>query len=277
MFVILGSMRSGTTLLAQCLNAHSALVVPDETDFVIPTAFIVDRVADEQVGKRLAGDLIVNSKRFGASLGRYLDEATMREALAGARYDATGMISAIYDAVAKRAGVAQAGDKSPNDMQYVRVLLDDGFFDTVKALHIVRDVRDVVVSMHRLGWIPRLRFGYPRFWSADNILVANRLSVVPEHYHRLRYEDLVTDPEGVLAEACAFLGVEFEMAMVDDQRRRDASHHPQMFHHERTFMPIDGTGIGSGREAFDDEALAHVERLGAEGLARFGYLGDHPS
>ncbi len=277
MFVILGSMRSGTTLLAQCLNAHSALVVPDETDFVIPTAFIVDRVADEQVGKRLAGDLIVNSKRFGASLGRYLDEAAVREAVAGARYDVAGVITAVYDAVAKSARVAQAGDKSPNDLQFLRVLLDDGFFDTVQALHIVRDVRDVMVSMYRLGWIPRLKYGYPRFWSADNVFAANRLSVVPHNYHRLRYEDLVADPATVLADACAFLGVEFEPTMLDDQRRREASHHPDLPHHQRTFHAIDDAGVGAWRDAFDDKALGHVERLGAEGLTRFGYLGDHPS
>ena len=84
MFVILGSMRSGTTLLAQCLNAHPDLVVPDETDFVIPVAFLVDRVADEALGKRLVGGLVVGSKRYAESIGRYLDPDGVRAALAGA-------------------------------------------------------------------------------------------------------------------------------------------------------------------------------------------------
>ncbi len=273
MFVILGSMRSGTTLLAQCLNAHPDLVVPDETDFVIPVAFLVDRVADEALGKRLVGGLVVGSKRYAESIGRYLDPEGVRAALAGAPYTPAGVIGALYEAVAERAHARLAGDKSPNDLQFLRILLDQGFFDEVKALHIVRDVRDVMVSMHRLGWIPRLKYGYPRFWSADNVFVANRLSVVPDHYHRLRYEDLVTDPVGQLEAVCAFLDVAFVPAMVDDEARRRASQHPDLAHHERTFGPIDGSGIGGWRSAFDDVALAHVERLGAEGLGRFGYLG----
>jgi len=271
-FVILGSMRSGTTLLAQCLNAHPDLVVPDETDFLIPTAFIINRIGDEALGKRLVTDLVLGSHRYAESIGRYLDADAVRSEIAGAPYDAAGVISALYDAVARVAGAKVAGDKSPNDLQFMRVLLDDGFFDAVDVLHIVRDVRDVMVSMYRLGWIPRLRYGYPRFWSADNVFAANRLSVSPERYHCLRYEDLVRDPATVLAGACAHLGVPFDPAMVDPERRRVSSQHPDLPHHARTFGAIDDAGIGAYRAAFDDEALAHVERLGAEGLERFGYL-----
>jgi len=78
---------------------------------------------------------------------------------------------------------------------------------------------------------------------------------------------------GQLEAVCAFLDVAFVPAMVDDEARRRASQHPDLAHHERTFGPIDGSGIGGWRSAFDDVALAHVERLGAEGLGRFGYLG----
>jgi hypothetical protein len=272
MFVILGSMRSGTTLLAQCLNAHPDLVVPDETDFIVPTGFILNRIPDERLGKRLVADLVIGSHRYADSIGRFLTPEMVRAAIDAAPYDIVGVVSALYDAVARVAGARVAGDKSPNDLQFMRILLDDGFFNEVQQIHIVRDVRDVMVSMYRLGWIPRLRYGYPRFWSADNVFAANRLSVSPERYHFLRYEDLVRDPETVLAGVCAHLGVPFLPELVDPERRRAASQHPDMPHHARTFDTIDEGGIGAYREAFDEEALAHVERLGAEGLERFGYL-----
>ena len=271
MFVILGSMRSGTTLLAQCLNAHPDLVVPDETDFLIPTAFLVDRIADEAQGKALVTELVVGSKRYAESIGRFLDPASVRRVIDGAPYDLVGLVSALYDEIARVAGARVAGDKSPNDLQFARILLDNGFFDGVKAVHIVRDVRDVMVSMHRLGWIPRLKYGYPRFWSADNVFLANRLSVVPEHYHLVRYEDLVADPARELAGVCAYLGVDVDPGITDAERRRVASQHPDLPHHTRTFGPIDAGDVGAWRREFDDVALAHAERLGAEGLARFGY------
>lgn len=272
MFVILGSMRSGTTLLAQCLNAHPDIVVPDETDFIVPTGFILNRIGDEALGRRLVADLIVGSHRFGDSIGRFLTPEMVRAEVEAAPYDIVGVVSAIYDAVARVAGARVAGDKSPNDLQFMRILLDDGFYNVVQVIHIVRDVRDVMVSMYKLGWIPRLRYGYPRFWSSDNIFAANRLSGSPERYHFLRYEDLVRDPATVLAGVCEHLGVPFDDAMVDVERRRLASQHPDMPHHARTFGSIDQAGIGAYRDAFDEESLEHVERLGAEGLRRFGYL-----
>lgn len=271
MFVILGSMRSGTTLLAQCLNAHPDLVVPDETDFLIPTAFIVDRVADEAQGKALVAELVVGSKRYAESIGRFLDPPTVRRVVDAAPYDLVGLVTALYAEIARVAGARLAGDKSPNDLQFARILLDGGFFEGVKAVHIVRDVRDVMVSMHRLGWIPRLKYGYPRFWSADNVFLANRLSVVPENYHLVRYEDLVADPVTSLAGVCDHLGVAPDAGMVDPERRRMASQHPDLPHHAKTFGPIDARDVGVWRAEFDDVALAHAERLGAEGLARFGY------
>lgn len=272
MFVILGSMRSGTTLLAQCLNAHPQLAVPDETDFLIPTAFLIDRIGDEALGKRMIGDLVTGSHRFADSIGRYLSPDDVRDIVNTATYDVPGMITAIYAEIGRVAGVSMVGDKSPNDLQFMRILLDNRFFQYVKVLHIVRDVRDVMVSMYKLGWIPRLRYGYPRFWSSDNIFAANRLVGSEERYHFLRYEDLARDPEGELTKACAHLGVSFDPAMLDLERRRRASQHPDMPHHARTFGAIDESGIGAYREAFDEESLAHAERLGGEGLRRFGYL-----
>lgn len=272
-FVILGSMRSGTTLLAQCLNAHPQLVVPDETDFIIPTAFLVDRIPDPVLGRRLVSELICGSARYAESIGRYVPPARVWEIVHTAAYDVPSIIVSLYNEVARVSGVPLAGDKSPNDLQFMRILLDNRLFMFVKVIHIVRDVRDVMVSMHKLGWIPRLRYGYPRFWSSDNIFANNRLQGSEERYHLLRYEDLVRDPEAELAACCAHLGVDFDPAMIDVERRKGASNHPDLPHHARTFGAIDQAGIGAYKDAFDADELAHAERLGAEGLARFGYLG----
>ena len=272
-FIILGSMRSGTTLLAQCLNAHPQLVVPDETDFLVPAAFLVDRIPDPVLGRRLVSELICGSARYADSIGRYVPPARVWEIVHSASYDAPSIIVSLYHEVARVAGVPVAGDKSPNDLQFLRVLVDSRLFMFVKVIHIVRDARDVMVSMHKLGWIPFLRYGYPRFWSSDNIFANNRLQGSEERYHLLRYEDLVRDPETELAACCAHLGVEFDPAMIDVERRKVASNHPDLPHHARTFGAIDQAGIGAYQDAFDDEELAHAERLGAEGLRRFGYLG----
>ena len=53
MFVVYGMPRSGTTLVAQVLNAHSGLLVPDETDFMVPAAHAFRLVESPDLGRRL--------------------------------------------------------------------------------------------------------------------------------------------------------------------------------------------------------------------------------
>jgi len=72
MFIIFGSPRSGTTLLASSLDQNDQLVVLDESDFIIPMAFILDRVKNERVGRRLIAEVIAQTQRFPDTLGRFL-------------------------------------------------------------------------------------------------------------------------------------------------------------------------------------------------------------
>jgi len=72
MFIIFGSPRSGTTLLAQVLAAHPDIVLPEETDVIIPCAFIFDRVHDAKPRKSMLSNIIVNSSKLSSTLGAYL-------------------------------------------------------------------------------------------------------------------------------------------------------------------------------------------------------------
>jgi hypothetical protein len=116
MFFIFGSPRSGTTLLAQSLNAHTSVVVPNETDFVIPLAFLCDRVRDPAVGRELVATAIVSGAAFERSIGKFLTDTEVRECVHDAAYAVSAIIERIYARIAEKAGKRIAGDKSPNDL-----------------------------------------------------------------------------------------------------------------------------------------------------------------
>ena len=82
MFIIFGSPRSGTTLLASSLDQNDQLVVLDESDFIIPMAFILDRVKNERVGRRLIAEVIAQTQRFPDTLGRFLQQTEIAGILA---------------------------------------------------------------------------------------------------------------------------------------------------------------------------------------------------
>ena len=141
MFVVYGMPRSGTTLVAQVLNAHSGLLVPDETDFMVPAAHAFRLVEDPDLGRRLLGDLIASTDRFDATLGRWLTADRVRQVVADAPYRFDSIVASLYDALAEAAAVTSAGDKSPNDLPQSEILGQAGFFtERIRAIHLVRSV-----------------------------------------------------------------------------------------------------------------------------------------
>lgn len=273
MFLVLGQPRSGTTLVAQCLNAHPALVLPDETDLVVPLAFLVDRIEDPDLGRDLAATLVTRSRRFPASIGQYLSEEQAGSAIRSAPWTLNGILSALYAALAASGGGRLAGDKSPNDLKFLRILLTAGLFgENLPVIHVVRDVRDIMVSFRDLGWAEGLPEGLVRLWAANNLLVQGNVPRQGSPYLLVRYEDVVADAEREFRGMCELLGVAFTPAMLDDQRRYEQFEgHQGMAQHAQTFQPISTARTGRYREAFDAETLARITELGEEGLTAFGY------
>jgi hypothetical protein len=271
MFFIFGTPRSGTTLLAQVLNAHPGIVVPHETDFIIPLGFLCDRVRDPAIGRRLASELIVQGAAFAASLGEFLAAGEVRQLVDAADYHPAAILDSLYSAVARKAGKRIAGDKSPNDLNFVRILHKTGALAApVRVLHIVRDVRDVLVSLRRTGWAPDMEGYFARQWSHNNLYLHGALQAQPDRYLLLRYEDLVAQPEAGIQRACALLGVDFDPAMLAPSARSNPRYR-DMPHHRRLQQPISADSVGQHRHALEPDLLRACERQAGEALQAFGY------
>ena len=273
MFLVLGQPRSGTTLVAQCLNGHPELVVPDETDVVIPLAFLVDRIEDPGLGRSMAADLVTNSRRFAGSLGEYLTAEQAAEAIRTAPWTLRGVLDALYGAVAEAGGGRLGGDKSPNDLKFSRILLTAGLFgEGLPVIHVVRDVRDVMASFQDLGWSNGVPEGLARLWVANNLMVHTNVPRRGSPYLLVRYEDVVADPEGQFRAMCEHLGVAFDPEMLSDERRyQQFGSHQAIGQHARTYQPITATRIGTHREKFDPDTIARISALARDGLDAFGY------
>ncbi|NDY93465.1 sulfotransferase family protein [Ideonella livida] len=270
MFFILGTPRSGTTLLAQCLNAHSQLAVPNETDFIIPMAFVLDRVKDPAVGRPMVADLICHSAQYRASLADYLTHEEVRALVAETPYQAWALLQAIYGAVARRAGKVLAGDKSPNDLNFLRMLVKVGGLPAqAKVIHLVRDIRNVMVSLRAWQGPSDQDDYFARYWCSHNLYVKALRERQPDTYHLVRYEDMVQDPAGTFSAVCAFLGHTLEEGMLLPEHR-----HPRYRkarHHQKLYEPISADRLDAWRTELPEGLAAHYERQAREGLEAFGY------
>lgn len=216
-----GCPRSGTTLLQRILDAHPELAVANDTHFVPRCLEQHGAVAAALAGVeiRLTPALIERVTSYHRFRRLGLDDAAVDRAAGRARtYSA--FVGALYEELAARHGKHYGGEKTPD---YVRRMpLLHALFPSSRFVHIVRDGRDVVLSV--LGWANENKGpGKLALWRDEPVAVAalwwrwqvrsGRRAAArlgPDTCLELRYESLVADPEPIARELFAFLGLPFD-------------------------------------------------------------------
>jgi hypothetical protein len=216
---VVGFQRSGTTLLQALLGAHPHIAAP-------PEVYFVHRVAQHAA---YFGDL-ADDGNLDRALQETLDAPLLAEAgfdhdrvlaraQAGPRTYA-GLLAALMDDFAERQGKTRWSEKTPGQSARAALQL---FPDAAaaKAIHIVRDPRDVVASSLRTPWTDPDAAQIARAWrefTLDNIRAG--FEAGPARFLQVRYEDLTRDPDAVLRTVCAFVGEDYEPAMWQQPERR---------------------------------------------------------
>ncbi|MCP5155942.1 MAG: SDR family NAD(P)-dependent oxidoreductase, partial [Ectothiorhodospiraceae bacterium] len=217
---VLSAPRSGSTLLRLMLSRHRGLFSPPELGLMNVAS------AGEWLG---ALGRVVDVDGLGrdlAALAR-LDPATcVSELRALARDDAP--VERVYRTLQRWAGERLLVDKTPSYAMNAAVLeRADAMFDGARFVHLVRHPYAMIESFvrHRMAHLLEDDPGDPQavaehWWTTCNenlVALADRLG--PQRVHRVRYEDLVREPEPVMREMCRFLDVEFDPAVLDPYAR----------------------------------------------------------
>jgi Sulfotransferase family len=133
-------------------------------------------------------------------------------------------VSAVFDLYGQRKGKSLVGDKTPSYVLSLPTL--HGLWPTAKFVHIIRDGRDVCLSM--MHWNKaHVAAGRLATWTQDPVLTSAlwwkqrvRLgredgnALGPELYYEIRYESLVSQPATECAALCDFLGLPYDDAML---------------------------------------------------------------
>jgi hypothetical protein len=209
---IIGCGRSGTTLLRAMLNAHPELAIPGESYFPVWFARFAARY-DEEDGfarERFLGDLMAHEyfQLWG------LPEDTVRAALDDVRpRDFPDAVRTVYALYARQQGKSVYGDKTPVFVSHVRTLA--GLFPEAVFVHLLRDGRDVALSIVDVAWGPDSLDQAALYWRQQvrRGLRAAR-SLGPARYHAVRYEDLLEAPAAELEKLCGFLGLDYAEQML---------------------------------------------------------------
>jgi hypothetical protein len=238
---VCGYMKSGTTLLLELLDGHPELIVmPGDSHmirFIEGRAALYNKVASQSntpyTGRLKDWDTywvsrLVNptgQKPFwilGDKERPYLDfllylNYWLEHLPPSDRSPFLAVVLAFYCANPRRAASPKLWvAKTPGNEERVGQILD--LFPSARFVHIVRDPRPNMASLKRLyeirGWAWKAESVASSVRNAMETGLLNQECLGKDKYHRLRYEDLVTNPEVEMRKVALFLGITIDEVLL---------------------------------------------------------------
>lgn len=274
---VVGCPRSGTTLLQRMLDAHPELAVANDTHFISRAISKVTlgsiSKACEPASKAALVEWTRNDRRF-ARLG--LDAATVEQA-DRASETFPDFVTELYRALARRRGKRLAGEKTPDYIRHLALL--HTVFPAARTVHIVRDGRDVTLSL--LEWANETKGpGRLELWRREPVAACalwwrfqvggqrQAAGLPPTSYLEIKYEDLVADPAATLEPVTTLLGLPFAPEMLRFNRGR-VSRDPGLSAKKAWLGPT--PGLRDWRTQLDSRSVALFEALAGDRLVQNGY------
>lgn len=265
---VLGSQRSGTTMLRLMLNSHPKLAIPHESAFI---TIYFRRLADygDLASKANARRLLEDVARHPlVQRGRLVADPEAVLARPIASY--SDFVDAVFRSYAEAQGKVRWGDKTPfytPDIDVIRRI-----FPNAKIIHLVRDGRDVVLSQKSIEWmsgnLPKLVLDWQ--WKAT---IAHKVgAVMGSDFLEVRYEDLVCHPEEMLRRICAFIGEDYAPSMLDyAQSAKAVVPSESLKWHRNSVQPPDPMQLHKWKKQLSKAERIVFEQLAGETLDLFGY------
>jgi hypothetical protein len=215
---VIGSERSGTTLIMAVLGCHPNLAVPEVAWYYPrfrPYLFTYGELGDVDNFRTLCHEMVhglrtpywgmkVNPATFG-------DEITDR-ALA-LEQSFAGIYAAMFQRYAHEVGKPRWGEKTPYNLFYVGEILED--FPNAQFVFIYRDGRDASAEFLDSSFGPTNIYSAAQLWRMGQEAVKPWRDKLPaEQWLDIEYERFVRDPVSGLQRLCEFIGEEYAEEMM---------------------------------------------------------------
>ncbi len=207
-----GCGRSGTTLVRAIFSSHPELVIPPESHF------LGRMVEHENAYNSPAGfstDRFLSDLYARPWLSRWeLEEEIVKQAIrSNPPTDLPDAVRLVFSLYAQMSGKPRYGDKTPRYVLYLPQLAN--LFPEARFVHIIRDGRDVTLSLLEKDWGANNVIEGALFWKqrVEAGREAGR-SLGPDRYREIRYERLMDDPEDIVRSVCEFIELPFDPVML---------------------------------------------------------------
>jgi hypothetical protein len=188
---IVGSPRSGTTLMRSLIDAHPSIFCPPCETFLFTN---LNATFNGHIWKDHYEQLPFSRSALIQWFRNYVLE--------------------LFANLSLRAGKMRWAEKTPSHVLFLQFI--DEVFPDSQVIHMIRNGYDVVRSLKNIHWAPRDVRVNSREW-IRHVKGGQRYGkqLSENRYIEVRFEKLLNDPEAVLKRLCIFLGEPYDPKMLD--------------------------------------------------------------
>ncbi len=212
---IVGCPRSGTTLLASRINLHSEIVVTPETHFfeILNNSFLI------KTKYRLTPEGIYNIIYSSRMKDLQIDFDIFMEIYKQTEQTYINIFDSCMNVYRVKTNKAYWCEKTPQHLKYLKDIFY--YYPNAKVICILRDGRDVALSLSKVPWYERNIATCSMKWN-EYISYFNRAKLIysKKNFFSLKFEDFVRYPENILNSICDFLEIDFERSLLESFRNK---------------------------------------------------------
>jgi hypothetical protein len=268
---VLGCFRSGTKLLYHTFLSAGGFAVYHAESHAFNLIGLRFGSLSKLENRRALLQHWLRSKLFHRS---GLTRAEIESAILEECRNAGDFLRILMETIARKQGVERWAESTPMHLLYLRTIKE--LFPNALIVHIIRDGRDVTVSLNRIGWIKPLLWDKKRrllvaaiFWR----WIVNKGRKHGRHmggdYMEVHYEDVVQKPHETLACLAKFIDQDLDY----DYIRQNAQ---ETLRNPNSSFRADGQDLASNpierwKTVLTQTEIAQVESLIDDLLRETGY------
>lgn len=285
---IIGSPRSGTTLLRLMLTCHRSIVIPPECGFIIWLyeefkSWSVTNLTKSNSLKHFINKLLECRK---IETWHLEEENLIKYIISNRPHSYSDLVSCIYEfyGLSKWNSFNRWGDKNNfyiNHIITLKEIFPDAFF-----VHLVRDGRDVACSYKNLihkkdesKYAPNLTKKIDEIaeaWKSDIQTINDSfLSIGWNNVIEVKYECLVSKPENTLRNLTQKICVDYDPSMLHYYKlNKELELEPKEFikWKEKNLKPLIKEEIGRYKSELTDNEMLVLEEIAKNQLVYYGYV-----